>query len=189
MRIYRSVWNTTVALVALLALVAGGTHLGWLVLLGTCAALAFLGGLTGFTWVEGERRAAATLSTAGWFGTAALLLLGLPSVIGGWVLLVLAGIAASCPPAVQALVKLTRDRRPAPVGAPPDHLSERDLERRWRQTTEQVRNPGLAASATLRLVVERQWLLDELERRDPELFSARLVRAGWRAAPDRSSTE
>lgn len=189
MRIYRSVWDMTVALVALLALVVGGTHLGWLVLLGTCAALAFLGGLTGFTWVEGERRAAATVSTAGWFGTAALLLLGLPAILGGWVLLVLAAIAASCPPAVRAVVKLVRGRRPAPVSAPPDHLSERELERRWRQTSEQLRAPALAAGAALRIVVERQWLLDEIERRDPELFSARLVRAGWRAAPDRSSTE
>lgn len=189
MRTYRSLWTTTVVLVALLALLVGGSRLGWAVLLGTSATLAALGGLAGFTWIEGERRTRATVTTAGWFGTAAVLLLGLPSVLGGWALLLLTLFGAGCPPAVQALVTLVRRRRPAPVSAPPDHLSERELERRWRQTTDQLRDPALAAGAALRIVVERQWLLDEIERRDPELFAARLVRAGWRAAPDRSSTE
>ena len=189
MRTYRSLWTTTVVLATLLALLVGGSRLGWAVLLGTSATLATLGGLAGFTWIEGERRTRATMTTACWFGTAAVLLLGLPSVLGGWALLVLTVFGAGCPPAVQAVVKLARDRRPAPVSAPPDHLSERELERRWRQTTDQLRNPTLATAAALRLVVERQWLLDEIERRDPELFAARLVRAGWRAASDRSSAE
>ena len=43
----------------------GGVRLGWPVLLGTSATLAGLGALAGFTWVEGERRTRATVSTAG----------------------------------------------------------------------------------------------------------------------------
>lgn len=182
MRIYRSVWTTTVVLAAVLALLVGGVRLGWLVVLGTSATLAGLGALAGLAWIEEERRARVTVHTAVWSGAATVLLLGLPSLLGGWALLVLAVLGAGCPPAVAAVLRWRRTRRPVPVVDVRDRPAEPDLERRWRLTSQELRRPGLTPAVALRLVAERQWILDELERRDPEQFAQSLVRAGWRSA-------
>jgi hypothetical protein len=56
---------------------------------------------------------------------------------------------------------------------------DRELERRWHRTAAQLRHPGTTPESALRLVHERQQILDELERRHPRRYAVRLDRPAW----------
>ncbi len=165
-----------VAVAAAVALVAGGADLGWPRMLGAVGAITLLGASSGLTWVEDrERRWRLVRRLAAWFGVSATLLLGLPPVLGAWTLLVVPLLGVLSPEALGWV------RRTAAVRQPP----ERDLDRRWRWTTQQLAARRADPGAVLALVEERARLLDELERRDPEGFDEMLVRSGWRERQDR----
>ncbi len=59
-------------------------------------------------------------------------------------------------------------------------VSARDLERRWRRTTDQLGDRRTTVPAKLQVVCERERILDEIERRDPKAFAQQFARAGWR---------
>ena len=192
MRAYRSVWRVTVACLATVALVVGGSSIGWVAVLGTAAGMAVTGAVVSFAWVQDPaRRWRSMTDLATWFGVGAVLMLGLPVLLGPWALFVLLAIGALCPPLVAIMAQELRQRRPADPPETPEtiqRLDVLDLERRWVRTSRDLRemrerrdDPG----AVLALIQERERLLDEIERRDPAGFDAVLVRAGWRESQDR----
>ncbi|HEU5036612.1 MAG TPA: hypothetical protein VFT70_06400 [Nocardioides sp.] len=188
MRAYRSVWRATVVVLAALALVVGGSSIGWVAVLGTAAGMAVTGAIVGFAWVEErEQRWRSMGALAVWFGVGAVLMLGLPSLLGPWALFVLLVVGGLCPPLVELLARELRQRRPATSPDTVQRLGTGDLERRWVRTSRQLRELRERrgeVDAVLSLVQERERLLDEIERRDPEAFDAVLVRAGWREPQD-----
>jgi hypothetical protein len=182
MRTYRRLWAAVTTVLALVAFTLGGLDLGWVPLVGSTLALAAMGGLMGFSWIDdGQHHWHLVGMCAFWSGVGSALLLGLPSAMGSWSLLVIAVLGAACPPAVDLTARSYRAWRPVPPAEHPEALSDRDLERRWRCTSDQLHHGNLTPAATLALVQERAHLLDELERRDPDQFEGRLVRAGWRS--------
>lgn len=182
MRTYGGVWRTMASILALGALVAGGLDLGWPAMIGSVAVLSVLGGLLGLAWADrpGDRWRA-MLRNAAWFGGAGVLLVGLPSLVGAWSFLVVALGAVTAPPLVGLVVRRVRDRLPVNAPDRAERLSEQDLVRRWQRTTAQLRHPATSPATALKLVQEREILLDDLERRDPDAFAHLLVRAGWRS--------
>jgi hypothetical protein len=54
------------------------------------------------------------------------------------------------------------------------------LARRWKYTTIAVHSSWRTPAELLLVVHEREQLLDELERRDPDAFRDWLVSSGWR---------
>jgi hypothetical protein len=182
MRTYRRLWAAVTTLVALFAFTVGGIDLGWVPLVGSTLALTVMGGLMGFSWIDdGQHHWHLVGQCAFWSGIGSALLLGLPSVIGPWSLLTIAVLGTACPPAVEYAQRSYRAWRPVPPSDHPEAMSDRDLERRWRCTSDLLRHGHLTPAATVTLVQERARLLDELERRDPDEFEGRLVRAGWRS--------
>lgn len=185
MRAYRSVWRVTVAVLAALALVVGGSGIGWVAVLGTAAGMAVTGAVVSFAWVQDPKlRWRAMADLALWFGVGAVLLLGLPAVLGPWALFVLLAIGGLCPPLLDLTLRELRERRPAQAPGTVERLGEGDLERRWVRTSRELRERRGDTDAVLALVQERERLLDEIERRDPAGFDAVLVRAGWREPQD-----
>lgn len=185
MRAYRSIWCTTVLLLAVVSGIVGLAQVGPMATLGTSLAFAALGALFGFSWIEEPaRRPRAMGECALWFGVAGLLIIGLPPIVGPWSLPVLLLIGLSCPMLAQAALSAYRTTHPIAPTDEPDQLSDRDLARRWRWTTAEL-SASTEAAAVARLVEERSALLDELERRDPERFAEWLVRTGWREPSDR----
>lgn len=185
MRAYRSIWCTTVLLLAAVAGLAGVRVVGAAATLGTSLAFAGLGALFGFSWIEEPaRRPRAMTECALWFGVSGLLVIGLPPVVGSWSLPVLILVGVSCPVLVQLALATYRRAHPVVVADDPARLTDRDLARRWRSSTTEI--GGCSDPDTVaRLVEERSGLLDELERRDPERFADWLVRSGWREPQDR----
>jgi len=184
MRAYQATWRAVMGLLAAVSLVAGLAEVGWPTVLGATAAFAALGALTGFSWVEDPaRRGRAMTEGALWFGAAGLLIVGLPPTVGPWTVPILVLVGAACPALVEAGLATYRKAHPGPPADHPEALAERDLERRWRQTTDELRSAA-SPSMKLRLVQERAQLLEELERRDPARFSAWLVRTGWHEPQD-----
>lgn len=182
MRAYRALWGTVLALAAVSALCVGGATLGWLALLGTSALLAVLGAVVGFGWTEGRFDWRTIRTSAGWFGLMGILAMGLPTLLGGWTLLALLGLAATSPQVLEAVSRAHQRRRPALTGEHAERMTERELERRWHRTSAELHRRSLPAAEALRIVQERQLLLDEMERRDPEGFERQLVRAGWHSS-------
>ncbi|MBB3040217.1 hypothetical protein [Nocardioides soli] len=178
---YRALWSTTTVLVSALTFVLAGAQLGWWAMVGSAAMLAALGAVLGLCWVEDRSRWRLAGECALWFGVAGVLLVGLPTALGDVALLVVLALGGASPPLVQCGVDLWVEHRQA---RPRDTrwLGDRDLERRWRRTSEELHDPRTTPALALRLVREREQLLDEMERRDPGKLEVRLVRAGWRGA-------
>jgi len=155
----------------------------WL-LLAEVATLGTMGAAFGVTWEEdpGRRRG----SAVAWATRAvvlALLLTGLPPVIGAWSLLVVVGLGVLTPELVLVIARQIRKRREAtPVEHPA--LGDDELARRWRSTTVAVQSSWRTPAEVLLVVQERQRLLDEIDRRDPEGFSRWLAGGATHDAQD-----
>jgi hypothetical protein len=185
-RAYRNAWQASVAVLTAVALVAAGSSIGWPALLCAVGAVAVGGATCGFAWVdEPPRRSRAIGYLAVSFAVAGVLVLGLPTLLGSWSVLVLAALLTSSPLVVEWLVGRRRLRHQVRTPEQARSLRERDLELRWLRTSRDVRERGADVVAVLALVQERALLLDELERRDPERLDDLLVRAGWREPQDR----
>jgi hypothetical protein len=118
-----------------------------------------------------------SLTCGGWFAVAAVLVVGLPSLLDVWALLVLVAVGAGTPVLVEAALTSVRSSRPV---RPVDHaecLSDRDLVRRWRTSQDEIRRRGCPPATVLHLVQERAQLLDEMQRRDPAGFEVWIRRA------------
>lgn len=185
MRAYRTGWRTMIAIAAIAALVAGGSSIGWFAILVAVGAIATGGATIAYAWVEEPRlRRRAVGELAMWFGIGAALILGLPVLIGPWWPLVPAVLALSSPRAVDWYLGHRRRSRPLGGSSGAQQLPTRDLEARWLRTTRDLRARSGEPATVLSLVLERELLLDELERRDPLGFHALLVRSGWRERQD-----
>lgn len=185
MRIYRSAWRATgVALVGISVIWSVAT-LGWLALAVAAACSAALGVMFSLARVSdpgAQRHAMARSAT--WCGSAGVLIAGLPGLLGLWSLLVMTLLGGLAPDLLAAGRRAVQAPRPTPPAKEPTRSSDRDLERRWRRTTEELPGRWRAPATVLSLVDGPARLLDELERRDPERFAAWLVRAGWRQPQD-----
>lgn len=179
---HRVIWRVVLALTAVPALCAGGARLGWLALLGTSAVLAVLGAVIGFGCSEGRPAWRPIRTGAASFGLAGILVLGLPTLLGGWTLPVLLGLAATAPPVRERIARASWRQRPSPADDDAGRLTDRELERGWHRTSAELRRRSLPPAEVLRVVQRRQRLLEEMERRDPEAFERQLVRDGWRSS-------
>ena len=147
MRAYRSAWRLLVLVVAVVAGVIGAESVGWLATGGTSLAFACLGALFGFSWVEDARlRPRVMAECALWFGVAGLLIIGLPPVVGAWTLPVLLVAGLTCPPLLELGLSSYRKAHPVARSDNPETLSDRDLARRWRQTTDELQSRTLPAA-------------------------------------------
>lgn len=182
MRTWRATWGAAVTLTALLALGPGVATVGWMAMLAASGMLALVGALLGLAWVTREDPWRPVRAGAIGFGLYGLLLLGLPAAIGGWTLIVIALLVVTSPAIMLRAMRVYRRRRPMPTTVHPERLSDHELASRWRRTSDELRLPAAAPAAVLRVVQEREVLLAEMERRNPELFAHMLVRAGWRDA-------
>ena len=186
MGVYRSAWSIAVTIVAVAAVIAGGTGVGWFAILLAIAAIAAGGAAIAYAWVEepGQRRRRAVVELSLWFGVGAAMVLGLPELFELWWPLVPAGLAVTSPRALGWAVGWAIDARrrscPPVDSEQAPGLTGHDLEARWSRTTRELHARAGQPAAVLALVQEREALLDEIERRDPVGFEAFLVRAGWR---------
>ncbi|HEY0951446.1 hypothetical protein [Nocardioides sp.] len=176
MRRYRVAWNGAVVLLAGVGMLAGSIAIGWGPLVGITVCLAVLGAAFGIAWVEpdGDRRVA-TIVGARYGAAGALVVAGLPAVIGGWTALVLIGTTLAAPPILELLVRTLHGKQCTGAVDDPTRLSERDLADRWRSSYDEVHRADATATELLEVVAERARLLDELERRDPRRFRAWLA--------------
>lgn len=179
---YRALWGTVVVLTTMLALGVGGPEVGWDGLVFACVMTAMTGASFALALAEPPGQWRIVRVTALWSTVGAILVVGLPQVFGAWVLLVLLVLGGTAPPVVRRARELGRRTWGVWPTDRPDRLTDRDLEQRWSQTAEDLRSPTTRPVAALRLVQERELLLDEIERRDPAGFAMALVRAGWRGA-------
>jgi len=176
MRRYRVGWNAVVVLMAGVGMLAGSIAIGWAPLVGITVCLAVLGAAFGIAWVEpdGDRRVASIVGAR--YGAAgALVVAGLPAIIGGWTALVLIGTTLTAPPILELLVRTLHGKQCTGVVDDPTRLSERDLADRWRSSYDEVHRTDATTADLLEVVAERARLLDELERRDPRRFRAWLA--------------
>jgi len=155
----------------------------WL-LLAEVATLGTMGAAFGITWEDDPaRRRVAAVTWATRAVVLALLLTGLPPVMGAWSLLVVVGLGLLSPELVRVLARRVRERRePPPVEHPA--LGDDELARRWRSTTLAVQSTWRTPAELLLVVQERQRLLDEIDRRDPEGFSRWLTGGAAHDAPE-----
>ena len=160
---------------------------GWALVLVQAVVVGGFGAAFGATWEDApERRRRTARAWAVRCAAAALLLTGLPHVIGGWSLLVLVVIGLVSPEVVAAgLGRLRKGRSPRPSAPAASRLPDEELARRWRTTSRGVRSTWLPVPERAALAAERQQLLDELERRDPVGFQEWLAREGWRERQER----
>lgn len=110
-------------------------------------------------------------------GTAAGALLGHTVLLGPGVLLLVGLVLASSPYCVRAYRRwLSSTRAPAADQQPVDleELTDEQLCQRWRASCAALQGPSSAAQVVA-AVAERQWILDELERRNPDGFAAWLA--------------
>jgi hypothetical protein len=186
MRAYRTLWWTAVAVLATASLAAGGLTIGWAPVLGSTAMLACVGAAIAVSYVDDpRRRRRAIIGCAGWAALSCLMFLGLTILIDYWSLLILGAFAAAYPRLVEHVIRGYRAGRPLRLAAPPECLSDHDLNRRWRRSTQELRDRSSKLADVLRLVEERARLIDELERRDPDGFHELLVRSHWCSTQDR----
>lgn len=177
---YESWWRAVVGLLMVLTVVVTGLGHSWWTVAGTAGVLAVLGAAMGASWAEeGRWRLAARWGA--WSGAAGILLVGLPVVAGGPGAALVVVLAVTCPPLVRDAAGLLPGRARGALGPDLVRLSTRDLDRRWRRTSEQRRDRRTSVSVALQLVRERERILDEIERRDPEAFAEQLARTGWRS--------
>jgi hypothetical protein len=174
MRTYRGVWCAIVSVVAAASLVAGVATIGWVAVAAATASSAVLGVVFGLAWVSDPRiRRRAVIRTGSWFGLAGVLIVGLPDLVGPWSVLILAMVGGLAPELVAIGARSLRARlSPLPAVRADElaGLSVRDLQRRWRRTTDDLHRAGMRPAAVVDLVEQRAALLDELERRDPQRF-------------------
>lgn len=182
MRILRSLWTVVTVVATVLSGVAGWITLGAPSMLASALVLTALGATLGLAWSEGPGKARTVLGVTGWSLVAGVLLVGSPSLIGGWSLLLMIGLAATSPPAVTAMSRGLREWRLREAGSDPTRLSDGDLLRRWRATYDDLNRPDLTPAELLGVVQQRASLLDELERRDPDRLT-RLIVHDARVAP------
>jgi hypothetical protein len=186
MKAYRTAWWAATAATVAVALGSAGARIGWIPAIATTAAMCLMGATFGYAWwAESDRRRQKLTATALVLGCVAAVLLGIPSLIGAWTFVLVGAIALSSPGLVEWLVVERRQRRTVRSPQEARQRAARDLERRWLQTTRELRERRRDPVATLRLVQERAIVLDEIERCDPVGFDALLVRAGWRDHQDR----
>lgn len=199
MRAYAIGWTGVVAILAAGSGAAVFATSGWQIVAVTGACAVVLGVLVGVTWAE-ETGRRMVLRCAAWSLIGALLVVGLPVLLGVWSLAVLAAAVVTSPPLVawasgslhewrvgtRSLPPVAEpggraaarpDDPPADATAEPivldvTVLGDRELERRWHVTSVRLRHPGTTPDAAMALVAERVLLLDEIERRNPEHFAA-----------------
>ncbi len=168
----------------LAAVVAWVAESPWL-LLAEGLAIGSMGLAFGATWEEDPAR---RWATGRWWAArglvVAVMLTGLPPIMGGWSLLVIVGVGASHPAGVRELVRRVQRWRDPGAAGPFTDLSDDQLARRWRYSSVAVRSSWRSPVEVLELVQERQRLLDEIERRDPEDVRLWLSGRGGRQAQD-----
>lgn len=181
MKVYRTCWTVAVALLAGTAAIGVLVVSGWPVLAISLTCAAVLGAMVGLTWTEEAGRPMVLRCTA-WSAAFAMLLLGLPLLLGLAALPVAVLVGISSPPVVgRALGHQSVQADEPAVGEPwrptadVTAMTDRELEHRWRTTAGRLRHPGTSASAALELVAERAHLLDEIERRNPGQLAAILA--------------
>lgn len=182
-RCHRLLWTPVAGLVLVFAWTVGLRDPGWLALVVGPAFLGTLGAYLRYEWVsEGADRAR---GVAAWgLGTAAAtsLLIGLTPSLGLWSPVVLALLAVSEPGLVERGRGWLRRRRPLPGDRALRAWSDDELEHRWRTSAAELRSERTTPDRALVLVQDRARVLDEIERRDPARFHARLARAGWQVS-------
>lgn len=175
-RRYRVLWNAVVVALVGVGVVAGVAEVGWAALAGITGCLAVLGAAFGVAWVEpdGDRRIACSVGAR--YGAAgAVVVAGVPAIIGGWTAVVLVAMTVTAPPIVQLMFRGLGGGCPARAVDDPTRLSERDLAERWRSSYDEVLRADASTDEVLEVVAERARLLDELERRDPRGFRSWLA--------------
>jgi len=183
MRTYRACWMAAVVVTTgVSVVVASLVESPWL-LLAEVVTIGTLGLAFGASWEEDPARRWASARV---WGVRALVsaawLTGLPPVVGAWSFVVLPGLGATHPAVVQAAESRLRGRRDTSGGGDLSGLSDEELARRWRSSSSAVGSSWRTPVEVLSIVQERQQLLDEMERRDPQGFSLWLVSRGWRQA-------
>jgi len=186
MRGYQACWLTCVVTLTILATaVAWVVESPWL-LLTELLVIGTLGLAFGVGWEDDAARKWPSGRAWGSRGVVtAVLLTGLPPVLGQWSLLVIGGVGLTHPALVQALVRRWSPWRGREATGELAELSEDQLAHRWRYSSVAVRSTWLSPSELLALVEDRQRLLDEIERRDPDNFAAWLSDPGGRQAQGR----
>ena len=186
MRTYRACWILVVFLITGISLVVGGLRDSPWLILAEVMAVGITGLALGASWEDDPaRRWRVGRAWARRGSVTAVVLIGLPHLIGAWSLLVLVALGTLSPTVVLAGARHVRGRREAAAGGVAGGLSDDELARRWRSSSIAVRSSWRTPPEVLALVLERQRLLDELELRDPEGFTRWLVAAGWRESPSR----
>jgi hypothetical protein len=165
--------------------VLGCLSVGWGLVTAQVVAVGVFGAAFGSAWEEDtERRWRVARTWAAWCASTAVVLTGLPVLVGSWSLLVLVGLGLLSPPVIGAAGQRLQRRGGVAVRSPGE-CGDDELARRWRTTSRGVRSTWLTAEQRVALAAERQDLLDELERRDPAGFQAWLAHEGWREEQDR----
>ena len=188
MRGYAACWRAcVVTITGLAAAIAWLVESPWL-LLAEVLVIGTLGFAFGLGWEEDPDRTWPSGRAWAVRGlVVAVLLTGLPPALGQWSLLVILVLGVTHPTLVRALGRRLwpwRARSPGSAGGELADLSTEQLEHRWRYTSMAMRT-SWRPDETLALVEDRQRLLDEIERRDPENFSAWLSGRGGRQSQGR----
>jgi hypothetical protein len=174
---YRNVWRAALTVFLLLGVVAAVPLSAQL--LGIALLMSLLAGLTAATMYDANATARWTTRqvVTGAAGGAAVitLALGLAAVLGASALWLVILLGLTSPPVVQWCSGMwglgtVPGRRDVP------DRSTADLCRQWRDSYEALRHARTDAQR-LRIVMERQRCLDELDRRDPEGLQAWLASA------------
>lgn len=180
MSVYAGVWNGVVSATVVISLVGGAQQPGWFAMFVCSGLIGLLGGLFHYTWVDDVRLPSSDVArSAVLTGLVALVVVGLPSIVGAWTLVVVAALVLSSPELIGLLGQRIRRKRPLPSTRRLRHYADAELGYRWCASGAQLRHPGTTPERRLALVEERSRLLDELERRDPHKFQDRLAQAGW----------
>jgi hypothetical protein len=180
MRIYRAVWDVVALLTVLTSLVLGVHDPGWTTMIVGPVFVGAMGGVLYLTWdAEAPRLLTAFVSWVLLPMGAASVIFGLPAVLGPWAILTAPVLAVVSPEVVDRVRQWLRRLGPVPVQDRLSSWTDGELELRWRVSAAQLRHPGTTLDRKVALAEERSRLLDEVERRDPEGFQARLAQAGW----------
>lgn len=178
MRAYRSLWNLATTVLVLVSGVAAGLAQGWATVAVLSALAVGYGLVLGLAWFEDPAVRWRAMTRCAWWSVAAtLVILGAGPRLGAWTVLAVLTIGASAPDVVVLLRGSPRSARPA---RRPERWSDEELARRWRRTTDEITDGAVSPRRAAQLAEERAGLLDELERRDPQRFAARLAQLGWR---------
>ncbi|TDO48313.1 hypothetical protein EV651_12379 [Kribbella sp. VKM Ac-2571] len=176
--VYRAIWRAfcgaSVALGVVAAVLVLPTEIVGLallaILLAGATALGLYGGVGTPRWTRRQVVTGAAVAAA-----VTTLVLGLTIVLGPSVFWLTVLLAAASPPAVHWCgVRLGLGTAITQVEVP--KRSTADLCRQWRESCEALRH-ARTDNQRLRIVMERQRCLDELDRRDPEGLQAWLASA------------